>query len=96
MKKHEKLRKEADALKSYADTIEENNELHMETLARTELATRQLLDSKVTSESIETYRAMIHRINLDIQAINRSDELARAKLKAEMMAIEADFFETNE
>lgn len=96
MKKHEKLRKEAEALKSYADTLEASNEQHREMVARTDSATRQLLDSKVTSESIEIYRSSIHRINLDIQALYRRDELARAMLKAEMKAIEADFCETNE
>lgn len=96
MKKHEKLRKEADALKSYADTLAANNELHREIVTRTDFATGQLLDNKVTPEAIEIYRARIHRINLDTQAINRQEQYASARLRAELKEIEADFYQTTE
>lgn len=96
MKKHEKLRKEADALKRYADTLAANNELHRDIVTRTDFATSQLLDNKVTPESIEVYRARIHRINLDTQALNRHEQYASARLRAELKEIEADFYETNE
>lgn len=91
MKKHEKLRKEAEALKSFADTLEANNELHREIVTRTDFATSQLLDNKVTPEAIEVYQARIHRINLDNQALNCANNCAQARLRAQLKEIEANF-----
>lgn len=96
MKKHEKLRKEADALEEYADMLAANSSLFRDVVMRTDYATNLLLDNKVTPEAIETYRARIHRINLDINAINRTEQYASAHLRAELKKIEAEYYETNE
>lgn len=96
MKKHEKLRKEAEALKLYADTLAANNELHKELVKRTEIVTEMLLDNKVSQDAIETYRASIHNINIDAQAITRNDQYASARLRAELKEIEAEFFQGEE
>ena len=96
MKKHEKLRKEADALEEYADMLAANCSLFKDVVTHTEDATNLLLDNEITPEAIEIYRAKIHRMNLYINTINRTEQYASAHLRAELKKIESEYQETNE
>lgn len=96
MKKSEKLRREADALKYYADTLAVNHEVFRDVVMRTDNATKRLMESERTPQDVEVYRAEIHRINLNLTAINRHEVYANAKLRAELRQIEAEWTEVNE